>query len=344
MIEFRSNHTATLLRDGMVLVAGGAVDQPGPGDVASAELYDSGLGTWTATGDMVTPRYLHTATLLPDGTVLVVGGLPITTLAGSILASAELYDPQSRTWTTTGEMDMSRFRHTATLLSDGKVLVAGGYGEKDPSGPGASLASAELYDPAAETWATTGDMNEPYYEHTATLLLDGKVLVAGIHIDAFSAELYNPATGTWTTTVAMIGPRYSHTATLLRDGRVLFVGGFGGGSLAELYDPSTGTRTTTVGMIGRRYSHTATLLSNGTVLIAGGSTPDLISVASVEVYDPDKGTWTVTRNLVTARSGHTATLLGDDTVLMAGGQTFPADFDGYAATDAVELYDPASGP
>jgi N-acetylneuraminic acid mutarotase len=289
---------------------------------------------------MVTPRYGHTATLLPDGTVLVVGGIGGPTLPGSALASAELYDPQTGTWITTGEMDTSRYGHTATLLSDGRVLVAGGY---DPRGSGPSLASAELYDPATGTWTATGDMNEPSDGHTDTLLLDGKVLVAGGNIDAFSAELYNPATGTWITTGGMIRPRYDHTATLLSDGRVLVVGGFGGGTLAELYNASTATWTATSSTQAGPIGHTVTMLGDGTVLIAGGSNGDGRSLSSAQVYDPDGGTWTAARNLVTARYGHTATLLGDGTVLMTGGQTFHTDFDAYGPTDGVELYDPASG-
>src|SRR3990170_776254 len=133
MIEARQGHTATLLRDGKVLVAGG---RPSEGIVlASAELYDPSSGTWTATGNMVTPRDGPTATLLPDGRVLVTGGAD-NCCEGGELASAELYDPSRGSWTATAGMAEARLFHTATLLLDGRVLVAG-------SGP-YLLASAEL--------------------------------------------------------------------------------------------------------------------------------------------------------------------------------------------------------
>ena len=141
----RDDHTATLLPNGKVLVAGG---YDGSGTLASAELYDPASGTWTATGSLATARYRHTATLLPNGKVLVAGGSDNS----GALASAELYDPASGTWTATGSLATARDCHTATLLPNGKVLVAGGF---DGSG---SLASAELYDPASGTWTATGSL------------------------------------------------------------------------------------------------------------------------------------------------------------------------------------------
>jgi len=137
-------------------------------------------GTWTATGSLITARYPHTATLLPNGKVLVAGGQDYST----IFASAELYDPASGTWTATGSLNTGRHSHTATLLPNGQVLVAGG-----PGTNGVTTASAELYDPASGTWMATGSLNTARFQHTATLLPDGKVLVAGGSGDT-SAELY----------------------------------------------------------------------------------------------------------------------------------------------------------
>ncbi|MDO8485346.1 MAG: kelch repeat-containing protein, partial [Candidatus Limnocylindrales bacterium] len=169
-------HTATLLSDGKVLVAGGVINDRFDGWVsASAELYDPGSGSWTATTDMIEARWSHTATLLPDGRVLVTGSY---INSGESRASAELYDPNSGSWTATRNMGEGRGGHTATMLPDGRVLVAGGYSGYNGYSMD-SLASAELYDAGSGSWTATGDMAEARDGHTATLLPDGRVLVAG---------------------------------------------------------------------------------------------------------------------------------------------------------------------
>ena len=171
MLTSRANHTATLLPDGKVLVTGG-LDTRG-GALGSAELYDPSRGTWTATRELGLARANHTATLLRDGKVLVAGG----SAQGGRRTEAELYDPVGRTWTPTGDMVLARANHTATLLRDGRVLVVGGccgLGEEYPM-----LASAELYDPASGTWAAAGSTLGIPEGPTATLMPDGRVLVAG---------------------------------------------------------------------------------------------------------------------------------------------------------------------
>jgi hypothetical protein len=181
-------------------------------------------------------------------------------------------------------MTQARDGQTATLLSDGRVLVAGG--------------SAELYDPVTGTWTATADMTEPYYGHTATLLLDGTVLVAGG--DAPSgpgarawphAELYDPISATWRAVASLVTPRLESAATLLSDGRVLVSGGreHGGADsallhAAELYDPGTGRWFAIGDMIAAHSGHSAVLLPDGRVLIVGGESSDL--QASAEIYDP----------------------------------------------------------
>ena len=286
----RYRHTATLLPNGKVLVVGGRSFFT---NLASAELYDPASGTWTATGSLATARAEHTATLLPDGKVLVAGGFvtELSILGGFSLASAEIYDPASGTWTSTGSLATARTDHTATLLGNGKVLVTGGATRAAGEGTG-FLASAELYDPQSGTWTATGSLSNARSSHTATLLDNGKVLAAGgDHSNPSTAELYDPQSGTWTATGSLTNRRSVHTATLLPSGKVLVAGGgvnSSGGALAsaELYDPATGTWTATGSLVTGRRFHTATLLSDGTVLVAagriglGGSS----SLASAELY------------------------------------------------------------
>ncbi|CAF1347888.1 unnamed protein product [Adineta ricciae] len=178
-------------------------------------------------------------------------------------------------WKSTGNMAVARYGHTASILSNGKVLITGGYN-------GGYLNSAELYDPSTGNWTTTRTMSVARYGHTASILSNGKVLVTGGGY-LNSAELYDPSTGNWTTTGTMSVARYGHTASLLSNGKVLVTGGdTGSGYLnsAELYDPSTGNWTTTGKMSVARYQHTASLLSNKTILVTGGC----CSLNSAELY------------------------------------------------------------
>ena len=189
------------------------------------------------------------------------------------------------------------------------------------------------------TFTDTGSLNIARSAHTATRLLNGKVLAAGGFFNGSSlasSELYDPATGIWTATGNLPGPRNSHTATLLPDGRVLVAGGSSSGALvtAALYDPTTGVWTNTGSLATGRYSHTATLLPNGKVLVAGGTVGPL---ASAELWDPTTGLWTASGNLSTAREAHTATLLPNGKVLVAGGSSGSTRFA------SAELYTPATG-
>jgi deoxycytidylate deaminase len=345
----RQIHTATLLTDGRVLVAGGVAHF----DVtlASAELYDPKTGTFSPTGSLTTARGFHTATRLADGRVLFAGGNPHQwDFYGPFFASAELYDPQTGTFSPTGSLATARNLHTATLLLDGRVLITGGNDTFDHA-----VASAEVYDPKTGTFSATGSMATARGFHTATLLADGRVLItgggsAGWTPDHFvaSAEIYDPKTGTFTATGPMTDARALHTATLLDDGRVLMTGGFnnyntGGTSLAsaELYDPKTGKFTATGPMADARTFHGAALLSDGRVLVTGGvhtgwdyHRPFL---TSAENFDPTPGKFTATGPMADGRVYHTATVVSDGRVLIAGG------FDGSRVVATAELYDSTTG-
>ena len=296
-------------------------------------------GGWSSTGSMAVARYLHTATLLADGHVLVAGG---TGSDEQATASTEVYDPTTGAWSSGGSMTVAREDHTATLLANGMVLVVGGVHGL----PRTVEASAELYDPSTGVWSSTGSMASPRVKHTATLLPGGKVLVTGgadaeAAVAATSAELYDPATGQWSDTASMAVPRSDHTATLLPSGKVLVAGGGGAGpatqaASAELYDPATGAWSRTGDLVGGRELHTATLLPNGQVLVAGGSLSGYL--ASAELYDPATGRWARTGDLAAARALHTAALLSDGQVLVVGGYPGPAG-NGDAS---AEMYDSAT--
>jgi len=324
----RTRHTATLLPNGKVLVAGGA---NASGDLAQAELYDPATGTWAPVASMLAARSVHTATLLPNGKVLVAGGFGAVT-------QAELYDPDANTWTATGSLTQGRLAHTATLLANGSVLVAGG--------TSSASTNAEIYNPATGTWTATGSLGQGRFYHAATLLPGGKVLVAGGtpngDIGFTSAELYDPASGTWAATGALATGRYGATATLLPNGTVLLLGGGGAGAtflnVAELYDPATGTWAGTSALPTPRLFHTASLLPGGKVLVASGQTDLVPPTSSAVVYDPATGTWAATGALAQARSDHTATVLQSGMVLAAGGN------NGAPYLASTELYHPTAQP
>ncbi len=329
---------ATLLPNGKVLISGGYVDDAGWTFIASAELYDPATGTFTPTGSMSTARAHHTATLLPNGKVLVAGGWGYDVGYGYIsFATSEIYDPATGVFTPTGSMAAVRAFHTATLLPNGRVLMAGGADYF----ASAATAGAEIYDPETGAFHGAWFLADARFFHTATLLDNGKVLIAGGQDMAgllAGVELYDPdmpAPGTFLETGGLVAGRYDHSSTLLPNGLVLMAGGYDGAAMAgaELYDPSAGTFATTNSMGAARQNHTATLLPNGEVLIAGG----IDGAASAELYDPATSTFVTTGAMVAARKYHTATLLPNGNVLLTGGS------DGGAVLASAELYYPSAG-
>ena len=353
----RARATATLLKNGEVLVAGG-------GGLATAELYNPATGTWTLTGSMTTGRSGQTATLLRNGEVLVAGG---DVSNASLGAAAEVYNPATGTWTLTGPMVTTAGRGaTATLLPNGTVLVAGGCCGGGP-GYAPSLATAQIYNPATNSWTATASMSTGRAYATATLLGNGTVLVVGgaagdggidyTPSGQSSAEIYNPATGSWQGAGTTATPHDYATASLLPSGQVLVAGGssgalFSGMTGADLYTPSTGTWQAAAPMNIARVFAAAVVLPDGTVLVTGGwngITP-LGIMTSTEIYQPATNTWTPGPDMNQRRELHTATLLQNGQVLVAGGDPNVATAELYSAgttstpAPVVTGVSPSSGP
>ena len=372
-------YSVTLLASGKVLVAGGHASED-PADSCDgyslARLYDPVADQWTATGSMLSARYLHCAVLLSSGKVLVTGGQPYRH-AGAWQYKAELYDPSKGTWSLTGPSRLAS--GLCKRLSNGTVLAAKtlagdpGFEVYNPStaawalppsgvpqrdaysmvrlgdgrllvsgGSRAPYADAEVYDPMASRWNATGSMVSLRSSHATTLLADGSVL-ASAGIDLGSAERYDPGTNTWTAAGNLITPRYGHRTTLLNNGRVLVMGGLNNAddralASSELFDPATGDWTSTGSLALPRLHNSATLLADGRVLVAGGRDEGWGIYASAEIYNPATQAWTATGTLLGKRSEHSATLLPNGKVLVTGG--FAAHWGPVAS---VELYDPATG-
>lgn len=291
------------------------------------------LLVWSPTGAPHGDLLGHRLILLQDGRAMAVGGrysvtyeLPFPVSGWVSSALAEIYDPATGQWHKTSSMPEGRDAHSATLLQDGRILVAGGLINidevfEDPLEERRATATAVIYDPATEVWQETGIMHAARSGHTATLLPDGTVLVAGGGAASDpSAETYDPATGTWAITGAMMTNRSAHTAVRLRTGSVFVSGGFPSSAMesSELYNPTSGAWMPAAAMATPRAGHTATLLTDGSVLVAGGQLA-ISGVASTERYDPDTNQWRSSGDLAVARGHHEAALLPNGDVLIAGG-------------------------
>jgi calcineurin-like phosphoesterase family protein len=316
-----------LLLNGKVFVIGGITEsnaprQNGANDfvvINSCELYDPILEKWIISGAMHFPRTEHAASVLPNGEVLVTGGLA---QGEPVIQTAELYHPSTGTWTMIENMPDCRSDHTSTTLLDGKVLVVGGNCDR------INKNTADLYDPSTKRWTATGTLHYGRSFHTASILRNGKVLVIGGLIGDYNAtstaELYDPSTGNWTLANSMYYRRSDHTTSVLPNGKVLVTGGATGTTTlkdTEVYDPITGVWTITGDLNHNRMSHTASVLPNGKVLVTGGMLHDEEGplTNTTELYDPSTGKWIIAGHMHFTRCDHTATVLNDGNVLVTGG-------------------------
>ncbi len=269
------------------------------------------VGSWSTTGSMHTGRAFPAVATLQDGDVLVAGGANGN---GTSLASAEVYNPATKTWSATSTLPVAATGATATVLGDGEVLVAGGLGRGDTA-----LTTAELYDPATGLFTRTGSLETGRADAAAALLADGDVLIAGGtgagHAPLATAEIYDPTTGSFSAATSLPGPRSFAASTTLADGHVLLAGGLGASSLlatAVTYDPTTGVWAAAGTMSQARIFATAELLADGDVLVVGdGATGDL--------YDPATNSWKATGGMAATRSMPAVAELPDGDVLVAGG-------------------------
>lgn len=317
MLRDRAAHSATLLPDGTVLLAGGMGE--GPADL-STERFDPVTETFRPAGPMVIPRLSHTASRLPDGSVLFTGGYD---RAGNYLAEAERFDPTTGRFVPAGSMTTARADHRAITLDDGRILLVGGVGTG-----WTFLASAEIYTPATGQFVATGGMRLPRESHAAVRLADGRVYVVGGHrgrresIELFtSAEIYDPATGLFGPAGAMMTRRHKHDALLLPDSTVLITGGTderdnrGIYSSSEFFDPRTGGYRIGPSLQVPRYKHqgASLLLRDGSVLLSGGAT-------TAERFDPLQDAFLPVGGTARMRGQFSASvLLPDGRVLVTGG-------------------------
>ncbi len=348
----RDLHTATLLKDGRVLVTGGF---DGIQKLASCELYNPESGTWSLVGEMSEARCFHTATLLDDGRVFVTGG------AGNDENSIiwfELFDPLSETWSEinydygpdedTTRMSKSRMCHSATLLKDGKVLVTGGFNSyltNENNLPGDYQRTYELYDPETNI-CTIPDKDRPYmrsrrYCHSSTLLPDGTVLITGgfNYEDDYhpNCEIYYPEPDTCLSVTPMSIGRMWHDAFLLSSGKVFITTGKDGMTTytrdCRVYDLAADSWAATGQNREIRGQSETTQLIDGRILTAGN-----YYSKTTEIYDPDTGTWNFSADMFEYRKLFTMTTFDNGVVLIAGGLTKVSGHDTFL--NSCELYVP----
>ncbi|MDC0748689.1 Kelch repeat-containing protein [Polyangium mundeleinium] len=353
---------------GVDVARGGALHAQAPGTTTRMDF------AWTQAAWMATDRGVPRATLLTDGRVLVTGGSGFEDGVETVLASAELYDPQTNTFSAAASMIRPRNWHTATRLPDGRVLVVGGFSfnSSDEEGFYPPEPSAEIYDPATDTWVYATHPDAVHKAHSAALLSNGQVLIVG-GSGQTAAELYDPQTNTWSSAGGTSAEYSCGSATELPDGKV-FVRGvdaaelydpasnswswigapitdctdatsallstgkvlFTNGSSAEVYDPATNQWSLAAPLLTGRYGHTGVALDGGAFMVAGGAIED-VSMASTEIYDSATDTWSAGPPMAEKRYLHASTRLADGRVLVLGGYEHPGN-----RLNSAEVFD-ASG-
>ena len=318
MAAARAFATASLLRTGNVLVAGG---QAADGQIlASAELFNPLTGEWSTTASMPHRRRDAMAVVLRNGDVLMMGGTGVGG-DGAHLRAAELFNPSTSTWTATGSMSTPRDGASAVLLRSGDVLVAGGRDD------GGVLDSAEIYTPSTGRWSATGSMLRARFGQSMVVLRSGRVLAFGgansLGVPLATSTTYDPATGRWSPAASMHVARLGATAEVLSNGEVLVAGGemsAGAGILSssELYDPSTGRWSLTGSMRSPRAFGLSAQLPGGSVLVAGGIN-SAGAVASAELYEPAQAAWVSTHGMHASRADASSVLLASGAFLAIGG-------------------------
>lgn len=332
----RDHHLTEILRDGRVFIAGGkSYDGRSSHEVLnSTEIYDFTTDTLSIGPRMKTRRYFSSSTLLPNGTILITGGVGED---GMALASAEIYNPISNSFSDTRlQMTIARRGHISILMQNGKVLICGG----DDS-QGTRLTSAEIFDPVTGKFSSIGNTKiARLIEHTsnAILLKDGRVLIAGGYgadsseVQLASIEIYDPDRNVFEECGTMTTRRAAHTLSLLPDGKVLIAGGHAEDSghlnSTEIFVPATSKTTLGPDMKHPHFLHTAIPLSDGRIVITGGFTP------TIEIYNPEANSFSEIGSLKISRYLHTAVLLGNNKILIIGGA------NGAASLDALEWIKP----
>jgi large repetitive protein len=324
-----------------VISCGGGSDAP-PATAPVVPLPPPAEGSFSTAAALAMPRAGHTATLLPNGKVLLVGGSPSWPPTAAVATSAELYDPATNTFSATGSMAFARRGgHAATLLSDGRVLVTGGDDVNVQSAPG--RVEAEIYDPNTGRFAPTGPMTMARTSQAAVLLSNGKVLVAGgQNLAGNTAELYDPVTGTFSAAAAPTRYRYSAAGVPLSDGRALVFGYDAAGDAFDVTRSVFNTTGSSQAAGGLWFGPAMALLADGRVFVAGGKEQgpppsNIALVANARLFDPATNTFSVSGALASPRDRATATRLQDGRVLVFGGE----GTTGWP--DRGEFFDPRSG-